>query len=85
MLYEKLANTLFEIESVSSKGNIVGIKLRKQMAIPNGYRLDLELTPPAAGNQATFKDDFLINIKGDKELEISCNGRYSIRRPKPKS
>lgn len=78
-------HTDFEIESVSSKGNIVGIKLLKQRKIPDGYQLDLELTPPAAGNQETFKDEFLINIKGDKKLEISCNGRYSIRRSKPKS
>ena len=74
----------FEIESVSSKGNIIGIKLLEQRKIPNGYQLDLELTPPAAGNQAIFKDDFYVNIKGGEELPISCNGRYSIRKSKPK-
>lgn len=74
----------FEIESVSSKGNIVGIKLLRQTKIPDGYQLDLELTPPAAGNETSFKDDFSVNIKGGEELPISCNGRYSIRKSKPK-
>jgi len=74
----------FEVESVSSKGNIVGIKLLKQRKIPDGYQLDLELTPPAAGNETSFKDDFSVNIKGGEELPISCNGRYSIRKSKPK-
>lgn len=75
----------FEIESVSSKGNIIGVKLLEQRKIPNGYKLDLELTPPAAGNQTSFTDEFFINIKGGVKLTISCNGRYSIRKSKPKT
>ena len=73
----------FEIESVSSKGNIIGIKVLEQRKITNGYQLDVELTPPAVENKTNFKDELFVNIKGGEKLAIRCNGRYSKRKPKP--
>ena len=74
----------FEIESVSSKDNIIGIKVLEQRKINNGYQLDVELTPPAVENKTNFKDELFVNIKGGEKLAIRCNGRYSKIKPKPK-
>ena len=73
----------FEIESVSSKDNIIGIKVLEQRKITNGYQLNVELTPPAVENKTNFKDELFVNIKGGEKLAIRCNGRYSKRKPKP--
>ncbi|HUT46894.1 MAG TPA: DUF1573 domain-containing protein [Sedimentisphaerales bacterium] len=73
----------FEIESVSSKGGIIGIKVLEQRKITNGYQLDVELTPPAAENKTNFKDELFVNIKDGEKLAIRCNGRYSKIKPKP--
>jgi hypothetical protein len=73
----------FEIESVSSKGDTVAIKLLEQKKIRNGYQLDVEVTPPAAEGKIRFMDMFSVNIKGGERLAISCNGYYSKRRTKP--
>jgi len=74
----------FEIESVTSKDNIIGIKVLEQRKINNGYQLDVELTPPAVENKTNFKDELFVNIKGGEKLAIRCNGRYSKIKPKPK-
>jgi hypothetical protein len=74
----------FEIESITSKGNIIGVKVLEQRKITNGYQLDLELTPPAVENKTNFKDELFVNIKGGEKLAIRCNGRYSKMKPKRK-
>ena len=74
----------FEIESVTSKDNIIGIKVLEQRKINNGYQLDVELTPPAVENKTNFKDELFVNIKGGEKLAIRCNGRYSKIKPKSK-
>jgi len=71
----------FEIESVSSKNNIVAMKLLEQKKINNGYQLDVEITPPAAEGQPRFTDEFSVNIKGGESMSIKCNGYYSKRKP----
>ena len=76
-------NKYFEIESVASKDNIIGIKVMEQRKITNGYQLDLELTTPAVENKTNIKDELFINIKGGEKLAIRCNGRYSKIKPKP--
>jgi hypothetical protein len=73
----------FEIESVTSKDNIIGIKVLEQRKITNGYQLDLELTTPAVENKTNFKDELFVNIKGAEKLAIRYNGRYSKIKPKP--
>jgi hypothetical protein len=71
----------FEIESVSSKNDIVAIKILEQKIISNGYQLDVEITPPADEGQQRFTDEFSLNIKGGESLSIKCNGYYSKRKP----
>jgi hypothetical protein len=66
----------FEIESVSSNSNVVGIKILKQTKISDGYQLDLEITPPAANGNAKFMDELSVNIKGGEKLTVRCNGYY---------
>jgi hypothetical protein len=72
----------FEIESVSSKNDIVAMKLLEQKKLRNGYQLDVEITPPAADGKPRFTDEFSLNIKGGENLSIKCNGYYSKRKPK---
>ncbi len=72
----------FEIESVSSKNDIVAMKLLEQKKLRNGYQLDVEITPPAADGKPRFTDEFSINIKGGENLSIKCNGYYTKRKPK---
>jgi hypothetical protein len=72
----------FEIESVSSRGNTIAVKILEQKKIRNGYQLDLEITPPAAEGGTRFTDELSVNIKGGEKLAIRCNGWYSTRRSK---
>jgi hypothetical protein len=72
----------FEIESVSSRRDIVELKVLEQRKITNGYELDLELTPPAIVNKTGFKDELYVNIKGGGKLTVRCNGYYSVKKPK---
>jgi len=66
----------FEIDSVSSKSKAVAIEVLSQKRIPNGYQLDVEMTPPDADNAVRFADEFSINIKGGEKLAIRCNGGF---------
>jgi hypothetical protein len=74
----------FEIESVSSKRNIVGLKVLEQRKTTNGYQLDLEFTPPAVENKTGFVDELSVDIKGGEKLTVRCNGRYPKTKPMPK-
>lgn len=75
----------FEIESVSSENDVVAIKLQEQKKLRNGYQLEVEITPPAAGGKTRFTDLFSVNIKGGEKLSIRCNGYYSKRKAKAKT
>lgn len=72
----------FEIESVSSTRNVIGMKVLEQRKITNGYQLDLELIPPAVNNKTGFVDEFSVNIKGGEKLTVRCNGRYPKTKPR---
>ncbi|UCC98318.1 MAG: DUF1573 domain-containing protein [Phycisphaerales bacterium] len=71
----------FEIESVASKSGIVGVKLLEQQEISNGYVLDVEITPPPAGETIRFSDTLTLNLKGGTKLSIVCNGYFAKRKP----
>jgi hypothetical protein len=75
----------FEIESVSSKGNTIAVKILEAKKINNGYQLDVELIPPEAKDKIRFTDVLSINIKGGEKLAITCNGYYERKKPKPKT
>jgi len=75
----------FEIESVSSKDNIVAVKVLEQNKIRNGSQLSLEITPLADEQKLRFTDVFTLNIKGGEILTITCNGYYSKKNPKPQT
>ncbi len=64
----------FEIESVSSKGNIVSIKVLEQEKLPDGYRLNLEMTVLGDEVPSRFTDEFSISLKGGKKFAIGCRG-----------
>jgi len=73
----------FEIESISSRRDIVGMKVLEQRKITNGYQLDLEITPPPIENKTGFVDELSVNIKGGEKLTVRCNGRYPKKKPMP--
>ena len=64
----------FEVESVSSKNDFV--KFLGQQKIPNGYQLEVEITPLPANDTARFVDMVYVNIKGQERLQIVC---YELR------
>lgn len=70
----------FEIESTSSKNGFV--KFLGQEKIPNGYQLDVEITPSPTNDTGRFMDRVYVNIKGQEKLEIAC---YELRSRKQSS
>jgi hypothetical protein len=73
----------FEIESVSSKENIVKLTSKTSTG-KNSYRLDVEITPPEpsedvkkAGGQISLEDRLYIKIKDGPVLEAKCNLYYN--------
>jgi len=67
----------FEIESLASKSGLIGVKLIEQQKIDNGYVLNVEITPPPAGEKTRFSDTITINLKGGKTLPLTCYGYLS--------
>lgn len=66
----------FEIESASSKKDIIKVLSREKVS--NGYEFKLQITPPASeGKPGFFTDDFFVSIKGGEKLKIGCRGFYS--------
>lgn len=65
----------FEIESTSSEKGMA--KVVSQQAIKGGYRLDIEITPPAPDDKTRMFTDFVdVNLKGGQTLKIKCYVRY---------
>jgi hypothetical protein len=73
-------NEDFELDTVwSSKGNI---KVLTNAIVPDGYELELEITPPTPKNtKSIFTDTFHIKTKDGLQLEIPCNVFYSKKVP----
>ena len=64
----------FEIESTSSEKGMA--KVLSQRAIAGGYRLEVEITPPAPNETRMFEDVVNVNLKGGETLAIKCYVRY---------
>lgn len=65
----------FEIESTSSEKGMA--KVISQRAIANGYRLEVEITPPEPDEETRMFTDMLnVNLKGGETLKIKCYVRY---------
>ena len=67
-------NMEFEIESAVSENKY--IKVLNTIKVDNGYQLELEITPPPAGDKLSFTDKLIIQIKDSEKLTINCNGYY---------
>lgn len=70
----------FEIESIASKGGIVGVKLLEQQKISNGYIFKVEITPPPAGEKIRFSDTLILNLKSGTRLSVTCNGYFARKK-----
>ena len=70
----------FEIESVSSVNDTIGVRVLEKKKITKGYQLDLEITPPVAGDGIKFSDKFAIHLEGGETLSITCNGYFTKRK-----
>ena len=65
----------FEIESTSSEKGMA--KVINQREIKGGYRLEVEITPPAPNHEShSFEDMVNVNLKGGETLKIKCYVRY---------
>jgi len=64
----------FEIESTSSEKGLS--KVVSQRAIKDGYRLEVEITPPPPDETRMFTDVVNVNLKGGETLKIKCYVRY---------
>jgi hypothetical protein len=73
----------FEIESITSVRNIIGVKVLEQKKITHGYQLEVELTPPVVEKDTSFTDELSISIKGGEKIAVRCLGRYSKTKTKP--
>ena len=71
-----------EVESVSSKGETIAVKLLGQEEIKNGYEIEVEVTPiaPVVEGKTVYTGTFSLNLKGGKTLPVTCNAYYSARR-----
>lgn len=71
-----------EVESVSSKGQTLAVKMLGQKAIANSDEVELEITPtaPAVEGKTIYTDTFSLNLKGGEELSITCNAYYETGR-----
>jgi len=64
----------FEIASVKSQTGITQVLKREK--IRYGYRLSLQITPPATGGSRKFTDEIRVQIKEGDLLKINCQGFY---------
>ncbi len=64
----------FEIKSSSSEKGFV--KILSQQKVDEGYRLEVEITPPARDATNAFTDLLNIQLKGGEKLSLKCYGRY---------
>jgi len=64
----------FEIESTSSEKGLA--KVISQQEIKDGYRLEIEITPPPPDETRVFTDIVTVNLKGGETLRIKCYVRY---------
>ena len=71
----------FEVESVSSVNHTIGVRVLEKKKITRGYQLDLEITPPVAGDGIKFSDKFEIHLQDGDTLSITCNGYFTKRKP----
>lgn len=67
-------NEPFEFETASSQNGTV--KILKNSIIPNGYELELEITPPADRTKF-FNEAFFLKVKGGPQVEIPCRVFYA--------
>jgi hypothetical protein len=67
------------VESVTSKSDTFAVKMLGQEAIPNGYELEVEITPmaPAVEGKIIYTGTLCLNLKGGEELSITCNAYYA--------
>ncbi|KPK43602.1 MAG: hypothetical protein AMJ65_05355 [Phycisphaerae bacterium SG8_4] len=71
----------FDVDSLSSKSGMVGVKILDKRKITNGYQLEVELTPPPAEGKMRFVDEFYLTLEDGEKLPIKCNGYFRKTKP----
>ncbi len=67
----------FEIESTSSEKGMA--KVVGKQPIARGYKLEVEIMPPARDEKEMFTDVVHLRLKGGEELAIKCYVRYATK------
>lgn len=71
---------VFDIEKIESQSG--HLRLKSRNAIPNGYRLIVEITPPPVdAGRKSFSDSLAVAIADGPTLDISCYGLYGSASP----
>ena len=80
-------DTACEVDSVSSTGETIKVKMLGQKVIPNGCELEMEVTPiaPAVEGRTIYTDTFSLHLKSGEQLSITCNAYYTARRTQAKA
>jgi hypothetical protein len=67
-----------DVESISSMGETITVKMLGKREIPKGYELEVEVTPmaPAVEGKTVYTDTFSLKLKGGEKLPLTCNAYY---------
>jgi len=68
-------NEDFQLESSWSKSG--AITMLSSTRVPNGYELELQITPPASDRRGVLSDTLSIRTKDGEQLEIPCLAYYA--------
>ncbi|MHC4426127.1 MAG: DUF1573 domain-containing protein [Planctomycetota bacterium] len=75
-------NEDFVLESTSSKNGTITVLSNE--VVRNGFELELQIKPPAAGARTrVFTETLFVNIKGGEQLKIPLSVFYSRTTPAP--
>jgi hypothetical protein len=70
----------FSLDTVWSNNGT--IKVLSNTEVPNGYELELEISPPGSKDtKRIFTDTFHVKTKNGLQLEVPCNVFYSKKAP----
>jgi hypothetical protein len=86
-IYSNYKENFELVSAISPKGIVNNVVNPKK--IPNGYELELQITPPSARSGTKgFTETFLVKLKDGEELQIPCSGFYlreTAQRQRPRS
>jgi len=73
----------FEIKAVRSQKGLIKILSQEKSGDTNGYKLQLEITPPPVEEgKRLFTDSLFVDIKDGDKMKVNCRGFYERAKKK---